>query len=145
MDNSMSTRDPQEFKLQALERLKNGDEMDEIILQAAQELDIPWQEASELVTGLYEENKDDITLYQSPILVFLAFVIFLGGVGLLGYTAYNVYEIASHNSQQAAIILLTVYGESIAAKIILGLGMVIGSLKGMQDIWESVFRKIGIL
>jgi hypothetical protein len=137
----------QKFKLYILERLKNGDKMDDIIPEICKEMNISWNEAREFAEDLYAENKDDITLYQSPVLVMIALVVFLSGAGLIAYTAYNLYEAyqAGRTVPDGFALYFTVNLENILAKLLFGTGMLIGSLKGMQDVWESIFRKTGMI
>lgn len=156
----MTSRIPTELEKKIILRLENEDDRNEIILDLCISQDLDWKEAESIVESIQAENIVDITLEQSPVLVTLALVIFLGGVGLISFTAYNavsmyktIYLInntglisdpSGWESVRGFLIYLVMTGEQYFGSLILGIGMIIGSLKGMEDVWTAIFAKLGV-
>lgn len=148
---------PKQVERQILERLENGDEHNDIILALCEAHNLDWKDAEDLVDTLLSENADRITLHQSPLLVLLALVIFLGGNGLIVYSLFHtisIYEaIHSMGDEPFAIwkiivqfmYFLIITSTEYFGMLILGTGMVVGSLRGMQDIWSALFARLKIL
>jgi hypothetical protein len=152
----MTTTLPEQVERQILARLKNGDERNDIILALCEAHNLGWKEAEELVDSVHAENAEGITLYQSPLLVLLALGIFLGGAGLIAYSlfhAVSVYEaIRSAGNETPGIggivgqfmYFLVITSTEYFGMLILGAGMIVGSLRGMQDIWSALFARLKI-
>lgn len=152
---------PREVEKQIVARLENGDDHNAIVLDLSESQNLDWREAEALVDSVRAENADDITLYQSPILIALALVIFLGGAGLISYTIYNtiftyksLYWLHSQTPTGGPptlwevvydfMLYLILTGKENLGLLILGIGMIAGSLKGMQEVWSAIFAKLGI-
>lgn len=135
------------------ERLTNGESHDDIILDLCETENMTWPEAEALLERVGAEKKHHIVLAQSPLLVLIALATFIGGVGLVVYSAFNIssaflsYQDTNSGSVGALgmVLHLFTYGEYLWFLALLGLGMIIGSLKGMQDVWSAVFHKLGVL
>lgn len=136
-----------------VERLEKVEDKDDIILDLCNRLGLDWKDVEAAVEHVHATNADDITLSQSPFLVLLALVTFIGGVGLAGYAAYSLigaYElfVAMQSDNAGALggflIYLLGYGQAIFWELIFGAGMIVGSLTGMRDVWVAVFAKLGI-
>jgi hypothetical protein len=139
----MSKPDLQEFRPYVVGRLKKGAEMDDIVLQLCEKANISWQEASEFVEKVYEEDEDDVVLGQSPLLIALALVTFLVGAGMLVSLAYGLYEAYQVSPQNAGDYLKADLRHTLRF-LIIGPAMIIGSLKGMEKVWSSILKKIGV-
>lgn len=152
----MTTTLPEQAERQILARLKNGDERNDIILALCEAHDLDWKEAEELVDSVHTENADGITLHQSPLLVLLALGIFLGGVGLIVYSliqAISMYETARSTGNELPgiwgvagqfLYFLIITSTDYLGMLIVGAGMIVGSLRGMQDIWSALFARLKI-
>ena len=136
----MAQPEIQEFKPYILNQLKRNRNTDDIVLHVCEKTGASWQSVHEYVNIVNEENKDDIILGKSPVLVGLAFVPFLMGVGIIIITAHNFYDIYTRNPQDLSYFF---DGKTIKEAIV-GILMIIGSLKGMQEVWETIFKKMGI-
>ena len=148
----MTTMDA-DIEREIVERLEASEDKDDIIFDLCNRLGRDWKEVEAAVEHVHATNADDITLSQSPLLVLLALVTFIGGVGLAGFSTYNLigaYEtfLALQNDRAGAIggflIYLLGYGQMIFWEFIFGAGMIVGSLTGMRDVWVAVFAKLGI-
>jgi hypothetical protein len=139
----MSKPDLQEFRPYVVGRLKKGAEMDDIVLQLCEKANISWQEASEFVEKVYEEDEDDVVLGQSPLLIALALVTFLVGAGMLVSLAYGLYEAYQVSPQNAGDYLKADLRHTLRF-LIIGPAIIIGSLKGMEKVWSSILKKIGV-
>ncbi len=133
---------PEELTSQIIERLTNSENVDDIIMDVCNEEELDWGQAEMLVKRIHAENKNKIVLAQSPLLVLLALGVFLTGVGLIVYDLYQIYLDYAYFSE-GFVIYLTLNGEGIVGTFILGVAMVIGSLKGMQAVWEAIFEWMG--
>ncbi|MBI5842345.1 MAG: hypothetical protein HZB19_19840 [Chloroflexi bacterium] len=133
---------PEELTSQIIERLTNSESVDDIIMDVCNEEGLDWGQAEMLVKRIHAENKNKIVLAQSPLLVLLALGVFLTGVGLIVYDLYQIYLDYVYFSK-AFVVYLTLNGEAIVGTFFLGLVMIIGSLKGMQAVWEAIFEWMG--
>ena len=133
---------PEELTSQIIERLTNSENVDDIIMDVCNEEELDWGQAEMLVKRIHAENKNKIVLAQSPLLVLLALGVFLTGVCLIVYDLYQIYLDYAYFSE-GFVIYLTLNGEGIVGTFILGVAMVIGSLKGMQAVWEAIFEWMG--
>lgn len=156
----MMTHIPKEIERQIITRLENGDDRDDIILDICESRNIDWKNAEALVDSIHAEHADNITLSQSPLLILLALAIFLGGVGLILYAVYDafsVYQASDWGQSQRPdigqfewkagygfLIYLVITGGNYFGMLVLGIGMIIGSLRGMQDVWSVIYAQLGI-
>jgi len=149
----MVKRDWTTIEANLLERLVSGKSHDDIILDLCETENMTWSEAEALLERVSTEKENHIVLAQSPLLVLIALAIFIGGVGLIVYSAYNItiafhscYDTKSGSVDALGLSLyLFTYGGYLWFFAFLGLGMVVGSLRGMQDVWAAIFHKLGIL
>lgn len=157
----MITTLPPEAEGQIIARLKNGDERNDIIFDLCNSQNLDWKDAEALVESVHAGNADDITLYQSPLLVAVALAIFLGGAGLVAYTTFNqaamfqaIYRLRSQSPGNGTPVLwgtvhdflfyLILTGREYVGMLVVGIAMIVGSLRGMQDVWSALFAKTGI-
>ena len=133
-----------DFKPYILKRLKNSGSIDDIILHVCEGTGASWQSVSDYVNLLSIEHKDDIVVSQSPLLTGLAVMSFLLGVGMIANILYEIFTIYMVNSEDI-IYFVRVEMRHIVTALVVGPAMIIGSIKGMQSVWESIFKKIGIL
>lgn len=154
--NGMATMDEHRLREHVLERLVDGGNPDEIIFEICNSMDMNWREAEAFVNHIQAENQGHITLQQSPLLVMLALVIFLGGAGLTVYSVsgvvatFETFRVTSSNDlyglPQGIVFIwyMASYTPELIGSLIFGMGMIVGSLKGMQGVWEAVFEKLGM-
>ena len=148
---------PEELKLKVIEQLEDAVDEDDIILSISEQTGLSWPETQEAVERIRMENANKIALAQSPLLIALALVIFLAGLAICAYPFYRIYSVyelyvsgmaidPSIDLPLKAVVIfyLTSDGPGFLGEIILGLGMMIGSLKGMTKVWEEVFTWMGI-
>ncbi|RJP54516.1 MAG: hypothetical protein C4583_02605 [Anaerolineaceae bacterium] len=141
------------IEIAILERLTNGESHDDIILDLCENENMRWPEAEALLERVGAEKMHHIILAQSPLLILIALAIFLGGVGLTVYSTYNItsvflsyYDTKSGGIGALGMVLhLFTYGDYLWFLAFLGLGMIIGSLKGMEEVWAAIFHKLGII
>jgi hypothetical protein len=141
---NMAQLDLQEFKPYILKQLTRGKNIDDIILHVCEKTGVSWQSAREYVNIVNEENRDDIVLGQSPLLAGLALVMFLAGAGMILSTIYRIYTVYTGSPQDLSYFLKENLS-SMLRFVITGIIMIIGSLKGMTDVWASIFKKNGNL
>jgi hypothetical protein len=149
----MSNTDKATIEANLIERLANGESRDDIILALCENENMNWPEAEALLERINAEKEHHIVLAQSPLLVLIALAIFVGGVGLAVFSTYNItsvflsyYDAKSGSLGALGMILyLFTYGGYLWFLAVLGIGMIVGSLKGMQDVWSAIFHKLGIL
>ena len=139
----MAQPELQEFKPYILNQLKRNRNTDDIILHVCEKTGVSWQSVHEYVTTLSKEHSDDIVLGQSPLLVGLALATFLAGTGMVLVVAYGLYGVYENNPQDVPYFLKEELRRNIRFTIA-GVLMIVGSLKGMQKVWESIFNKFGI-
>jgi hypothetical protein len=157
----MTTITPKEIEQQIITRLENSDDRNDIILDLCESQDMDWRHAEALVDSIHARNADNITLSQSPLLILLALAIFLGGAGLISYAIYNAVSVyktiywlhsqAPNNGSSVFwevvhdfLFYMMLTGSEYFGMLVLGIGMIVGSLRGMQDVWSAVFAKLGI-
>ncbi len=148
--NNMDTTDSAAIKEQIVERLENGENKDDIILDLCEKTNISWSEAEAIVEQIHSEKKDQIVLAQSPLLVLIALGMFVGGLVLLGITVYdittvyNTYVSAKSPASTGFLLYLFAYGGFFWELALIGIAMIAGSLRGMQDVWTAIFAKLGL-
>jgi hypothetical protein len=141
----MSTEIPHEITEKILHDLSDARNMDDIVMEVCEKTGLGWEDVEAYVNHFSTENESRITLAQSPLLALLALSIFLLGVGLVLYGLYDIYQIYLVSSQSFALVLyLLTSGSGIFWNLMLGTAMIIGSLKGMQNVWAAIFERLGI-
>lgn len=78
------------------------------------------------------------------MLTLLALVTFGAGIAVIFSSAEQVVQIYLANPH-ALMIYLASNGGGLLGSLLLGIAMIVGSLKGMQNIWEAIFKKLGII
>lgn len=128
-----------------LEDLADARNMDDIVREVCEKTDMDWKRAESLVNHIAAENEDRITISQSPILVPLALVTFVSGVALVFYDLYQFYRVYSADSKTFLfeMLFLGMNGSWIFWSFLLGVAMILGSLKGMTRIWAALFERFG--
>lgn len=126
---------------QILERLSNWEDEKDIILDICLTTGLDWPTVETLVRRLQAEKKHEIVVAQSPWLTLLALVTSLTGIGLITYSVYQILQY-SHGFSVSTVVYVTANLQNILGTLVLGLAMVLGSLKGMSAVWESVFEWI---
>ena len=136
-----------------IRRLKQGGDKDDVILFLCEQAGMTWSEAEWLLADVESTHRHAITLAQSPLLVGLALGTFLTGVASIAYAAYDLVRaaqsLAMADITDMGIITGTTsylyfYGGQMAVLVLMGLGMIIGSVKGMRGVWEAIFAKLGL-
>lgn len=130
----------QDLKPYILKQLKRNVNIDNIVLYVCERTGDSWQSVNEYIIFLSDEHKDDIVLSQSPVLIGLAFVMLLFGVGVFANILYEIYWIYMENPQDIISFILSELRLITAGSI-----MIIGSITGMKGVWESILKKTGIL
>ncbi len=140
----MAAQISEELEDQIVERLTGAEDENDIILDICEKTGLGWADVQAEVERLKLENKDEIVVGQSPLLMISALFIFLTGLGLMGYSIYQA--VLYYSGFSATFVLyLSVSIQGVIGTFILGLAMMIGSLKGMSTVWESIFAWIGKL
>lgn len=144
---------PDEIQRQVIARLEDGDNRNDILLDLCESQGLNWKEAEAILDSIHAENADHITLTQSPILILLALAIFIGGIGAIFYSLaqvaamYNLFASLSDQNQAqrvgAFLAYLLIDGAGYLGLVLLGAGMIAGSLRGMSEVWSAIFAKLG--
>jgi hypothetical protein len=149
----MTTTLPKQIEQKIIGQLEDGVNHDDIILHLCETQGLDWNQAEAVVNTIRTENADNITLAQSPVLVIISLGIFIGGVVLIGYAAwqvmesYSYFQAISSNSRgvfAGFVAYLISYSASLLWMIALGTGMIIGSLRGMTEVWTAILSKLGL-
>jgi hypothetical protein len=141
----VENRDRIALSQKILEDLTNARNMDDIVREVCEKADLDWKRAEALVNRLSAENEDKITMSQSPLLVPLALFTFVSGVTLVLYDLYQFYLVYSADSKTFLfqMLFLGMNGQVIFWSFLLGVAMILGSLKGMQGVWAAIFERLG--
>ncbi len=134
----------QELTTKILDDLAGARAVDDIVMEICEKTGLNWEEVEAYVHQLAAENENEIAVSQSPLLTLLALVTFGGGVAIIFSALDQVVQIYLANPH-ALIIYLASNGGGLFGNLLLGIAMVAGSLKGMQQVWEAIFRKFGIV
>lgn len=146
----MEKTDSAELEEKIVERLENGEDKDDMLLDLCESMNISWPEAEALLERIEAENKNHIVLAQSPLLVLIALAGFICGLVLIGFCVYDIaivyndYAAAKSLAGMGFVLYLFIYGGFFWELGLLGLAMMIGSLWGMSDVWTAIFEKLGI-
>ncbi len=128
-----------------LDQLSNGRRKDDIVKELAEKTGRHWGDLEQLVLQVSHEKAITIRRRQSPWVAGLALVTFLGGVGLLAVTGFIIYKVVEfYRTTQPEVfsminIFFLVFNEAPTAIWLgsLGLAMMLGSMRGMQKVWED--------
>jgi len=141
----MEKTDNAELEKQIIERLENGGNKNDIILDLCENANMNWTQAEAMVEEVHAENQAHITLARSPLLVSIALIIFIGGAGIIVYSVYDLFVMYSVFRDMYAptnppgvamgfLWYLFINGEGLLGMTILGTAMMIGSMRGMQSL-----------
>lgn len=151
----MTTIDDPKIEAIIMERLERSEDKNDIILDLCNGLNVGWPEAEALVERIAAQNADHIVLTQSPILVLMALAIFTSGAGLIVYSVYDAAAVygffnATYSDANGArafgafLVYLLINTQGTLWMAMIGVAMILGSLRGMQDVWMAIFNKLGI-
>jgi hypothetical protein len=128
-----------------LEDLADARNMDDIVREVCEKTNLDWERGEALVNRLAAENSDRIILSQSPLLVPLALLTFVSGAVLVSYDLYQFYQVYSADSKTFLfeMLFLGMNGHVIFWSFLLGVAMILGSLKGMVGIWAAILERWG--
>ena len=145
---------PADTKTRIIQRLADDNDRNDIILELCEAQGLDWREAASIVDTILAEHAVDITLTKSPLIILLALVIFLGGIGLIAYVTYDVvlvYSVLEEASQTphtgpfgALLIYLMAAGQRYFGLLLLSIAMIVGSLTGLQEVWAAIFARLGL-
>ncbi len=136
-----------------IHHLSEGDAPQDLVFDLCQKYNLSWPEAEKLVQRVQTESVGEITRKQFPLMIALALVIFIAGLGLLGYSIYLIGlpliegSLANGTPMDAANFSLYVLEVIVGSRgmvlvaFVGGIGMVLGSLLGMRDIWSTLLNK----
>ena len=143
MPDEPSIRNDPELTAYILERLSSMANTDDLVLDICQKTGLHWNEAEAWVETLKVQHESEISRRQSPLLVTLAVVIFLGGAEIASAAGYFLYETALdalHTDDSLARLDLFLYLFRAAPDIIsigvFGGAMMAGSSLGLYQIWS---------
>ncbi len=134
----------QELTTKILDDLADVHDVDDIVMEVCEKTGLTWEEVEAYVHRLAAENENKIALAQSPLLTLLALVTFGTGIAIILSSVGQVVQIYLANSH-ALIIYFASNGGGFLGSLLLGIAMIVGSLKGMQNVWEAIFEKLGII
>jgi len=131
-----------------VDRLSEAANPEDIILDICDKTDLSWPEAEALVKQVQAEHEQEVIKRQSPLLTLVALSIFVGGVGLLAYSIYilflttSAYASMALNPWDLPDILNFVfnYAAFTLSLILLAIGMILGSLLGMRQVWMDILN-----
>jgi hypothetical protein len=146
--------DKAELTTYVTDRLCKAADSQDIIMQICQKTGWQWKEAEEFVKQVDNASLPEVAKRQFPLLFILALGIFLVGLGL---TAYGVYSVVDSWNQVTRAFQYIIRGElppmdaytlyinmtlALAAPLLTGIAMMLGSLVGMRDAWYHIlFRE----
>ncbi|CAG1015294.1 hypothetical protein ANAEL_05224 [Anaerolineales bacterium] len=125
--------------------LADARNMDDIVREVCEKADMDWKRAETLVNRLAAENEDKITISQSPVLVMLALFTFISGVTLVIFAISQLYQVYSASTETFLfeMLFLGMNGQVLFWSLLLGVAMILGSLKGMTRIWAAILERFG--
>ena len=148
--------DNDEVSVHIINALSKGEDPDDIILTLCENNNLPWQEAEILVKNVQIENEQVIAKKQFPLLFSLALAIFIGGIVAVGYGGFiffsevKLIQPALNNPNQVfnqfdvftnlyyGLRMILSAGGTPISIIIFGIGMILGSLLGMREVWSDI-------
>lgn len=130
--------DPRELDEWIIAQLSSGRDPKDLIPAVCEVTGKSWKAASALVHEMQHRHGDEILRRQSPLLTLVAWFTFMGGVACLGYAALLLLNLLGWAPAEwvveggSADILRRLF-----SLIVMGAGMVMGSLLGMQEVWAA--------
>jgi hypothetical protein len=136
--------------------LSKGESPDDLILSICENQGLTWQAAEALVKKVQDEKKQVIVKKQLPLLFVLALAIFIGGIGAAGYgcliiisefsliqtSLMNIHQVLNNSDVSydlyIGLRMLFASGGIPISMIALGIGMILGSLLGMRNVWAEI-------
>ncbi|MEZ0395997.1 MAG: hypothetical protein ABWK53_06175 [Anaerolineales bacterium] len=138
-----------------IRRLAAGKNPDDIIYELCHTHHLTWPEAEALVQQIQAEHEETIIKKQSPLMIALALILFVLGLGatavglytLLG--AFAVYTEAGGPSNALGFLSYALhYWPSAAAIVVFGFSAIVGSLIGMRQtlgaLLDGLFDRLGL-
>jgi hypothetical protein len=131
-----------------VQHLAESDNPDDLIMDICDKTGRKWEDVESLLEQVRAEHEQEITRRQSPLLTMIALVTFATGVGILIYSSYFlVLVIQEYSSASVSLLgipdlfqaILAVAYTSIGG-LVLGLGMLLGSLLGMRQVWAAILK-----
>lgn len=110
---------------------------------------MPWSQSEALVDHALAYHHDDITRYQTPVLIPLALAVFIGGAALSAWQLLGLAAFFSALANPRAATFFDIYNLSFGffdvltnlwgmlAAFVTGLAMMLGSYIGMKDVWVA--------
>ena len=135
-----------EIRQDILNLLKNGADMNAIIVEICEKTGAPWEEVRVFIEQIAVENKDDITL--SPLYISFTLGLFFGGVALLGYAAYVfIYGLYLGNREilSTTASINEAGGISPLEAVFIGFLLIFGNFKGVVEVWGIILKRGNIL
>lgn len=148
----MTTTLPKKIEQQIIARLEDGHNRDDIILDLCESQGLSWNQAEAILDSIHAENADNITLMQSPVLVVIAMGTFIGGAGLLVFATFHIMQAFNYfqtisteraNVLASFFVYLLSYSSYLFWLFGIGIAMIIGSMRGMTDVWAAILSKVG--
>ncbi len=136
-------------------RLAAGENPDDIIYDLCQTHGLTWPEAEARVQEIQAEHEETILRKQSPLMITLAALIFVVGLGAMGVglyfilSAFTVYtEAGGPSNVLGAISYALNYWPAAATMVIFGFSAVMGSMIGMHKtlgaLLDRIFDRLGL-
>ncbi|GAB4501209.1 MAG: hypothetical protein Fur0035_07500 [Anaerolineales bacterium] len=130
-----------------VEQLSKGAPQDDIVLRLTQHSGLYWPDAETLVREVADRNAEKIERRQAPLMVTLALLLFVGGIGviLLGLSPFWLVftgERAMPLNGVTLLMMLFQSGPESFWLMMTGAAMVIGSLVGMRRVWSSFLNDL---
>jgi hypothetical protein len=151
-----------------IDRLSRQVDEDDLILAVCEQQQVGWDDAKALISSIKAEHEDAILLRQMPLKMLIAFATLVFGLTLVSLTVMFAVDLLTmvsgtltargiepgdssllvntHTTLVQVVMQNSPYVvPAIAALLINGLGMVFGSLLGMQEAWDWLIDKVSIL
>jgi hypothetical protein len=128
--------------------LSNAADRNDLILELCESRGISWAQAEALIQHVETDRKHEIAGRQLPLLLFIALLIFLGGLGLVAYCVYELISILLTGIRAGLPGLDVVsywrlifdIGVGPLAGLAIGAAMLLGSLVGMRRAWMPLIE-----
>lgn len=130
--------DDQQLNEWIIDQLSGGRDPDDLIPAVCEVTGKSWKEASALVYATQDHRGDEILRRQSPLLTMVAFFTFLSGVAFLGYAAFILLNLLGWVPSEWVVEDESAnIPRNFFSMIVMGAGMVMGSLLGLRDVWAA--------
>jgi hypothetical protein len=149
--------DKVELSEYVVHRLSGGDEPEDIVYDLCEKAGWPWLEAEQFLEQIQIDREPEIARKQFPLMIVLAFGIFVCGLALIAYGVYSTIESWNtlmairalnlpHKSSPGTDItnfyaylrMVLDVGLGPFMEVFIGTAMILGSLLGMRDAWAGV-------